>query len=163
MNALLDLPDPHARALLLLLDHLPLDDPAWALTGSAGLRLQGVDVEVHDLDIQSDARGIYLLEERLAKFMRTPVHVWDSGRIRSLDGRASVLGVEVELIADVVVQGPDGPRAGSADPGLRLVLGWRGRQVPVLPLEQEAAAYERLGRHEKAALIRRFLQEGRRG
>jgi hypothetical protein len=87
-SALLDLPQAHVRALDFLLRRVPPPAHTWALTGSAGLRLQGVDVPVHDLDIQADERTIYLMEKQLAKFMQTLVHRWDSISMRSLDGRA---------------------------------------------------------------------------
>ena len=50
--ARLDLPEAHLHAMDLLLKSVPPIKYSWALTGSASLRLQGVDVPVHDLDIQ---------------------------------------------------------------------------------------------------------------
>jgi hypothetical protein len=54
--ALLDLPVAHLRALTFLLNLMPPLEYIWSLTGSAGLRLQGVDVPVYDLDIQADEK-----------------------------------------------------------------------------------------------------------
>jgi hypothetical protein len=54
--ALLDLLKAHLRALEFLLKRVPPLENIWVLTGSAGLRLQGVDVPVHDLDIQADEK-----------------------------------------------------------------------------------------------------------
>lgn len=45
---------------------------------------------------------IIVLEKRLAEFIHTPVHLWESERTRSLYGKAEIEGVEVELIGDIV-------------------------------------------------------------
>jgi hypothetical protein len=42
-----------------------LDHP-WAITGSMGMALQGVDIDVHDIDIQTDSAGAYLIQDRLS-------------------------------------------------------------------------------------------------
>ena len=63
MKAVYDLPEHHSHVLTLLMAKIDPTDYVWALTGSAGLRLQGVDLPVHDLDLQTDAKTIYLLEK----------------------------------------------------------------------------------------------------
>ncbi len=168
MNAIYDLPEPHARALEVILERVPPEEIPWALTGSAGMRLQGVDVPVHDLDLQSDARGVRELEARLADFVRQEVREWVSERTRSLDGKAEIAGVEVELIGDICHRREGGEWSDPPDvAALRRFVLWRGRRVPVMPLEHEAEAYERMGRKEKAALLRRVIysrsQEGSDG
>jgi len=45
------------------------DDVIWALTGSLGHALQGVPVEVHDVDIQTDREGAYEIERRFSEFV----------------------------------------------------------------------------------------------
>ncbi len=42
---------------------------------------------------------------------------------------------------------------------LRIFIEWQGHTVPVLPLEYEYGAYMRLGRFERAKLLRGFLRE----
>ena len=34
----------------------------WVITGSLGMILQGMDLEIHDIDIQTDQRGAYAIE-----------------------------------------------------------------------------------------------------
>ena len=53
-KAILDLPEQHASVLSFLVAKVPPTQYLWALTGSAGLRLQGVDLSVNDLDLQTD-------------------------------------------------------------------------------------------------------------
>jgi hypothetical protein len=156
-RALLELPETHARALNWLLDQIPPDRFLWAITGSASLRLQGVDLPVHDLDIQTDVTTVYLIEQCLSGFMKTAVHSWESPGMRSLDGKAEVQGIQIELLANIAHKLPDGNWSTITDFSRLLWLDWHGRRVAVFPLADEADAYEAMGRVEKAALIRKTI------
>jgi len=158
MKAVLDLPATHVRVLEVILGRIPAEEVLWVLTGSAGLRLQGVDIPVNDLDLQGDAESVYIIEQRLAEFVHTPVHTWESERTRSLDGRAEMEGVEVELIGDIAKRGADGEWDPPMDLSRRIFIEWHGMNVPVLPLEIEAEAYAAMGRVEKAGIIRAAIK-----
>ncbi|MBU2610595.1 MAG: hypothetical protein KJ606_06560 [Chloroflexi bacterium] len=155
--ALLELPVPHTRALTALLKLIPPDEFLWALTGSAGLRLKGVDMPVHDLDIQTDEKTVYLIEQRLAGSMKTAVQLWESPGMRSLDGKAEVEGIEIELLANIAHKTPDGTWRTYTDFSRLVWVDLHGLRVPTFPLEDELEAYEAMGRSEKAALIRKTL------
>ena len=157
--ALFDLPKAHVHALDILLKRVPSLEYHWALTGSASLRLQGVDVPVHDLDIQADEKNVYLIEQRLAEFMKTPVHLWESTGMRSLDGRADIEDVEIELVANIAHRQPDGTWRMSTDFANLIWVERHGLSIPIFPLEDELAAYQTMGRVEKAALIRQAIQK----
>lgn len=160
----LDLPESHVRALTCLFDKMPPSQFTWALTGSAGLRIQGVDVPVHDLDIQTDQETIFILEGKLAGFMKTPVHVWESPGMRSLDGKAEVEGIEIELLANIAHRLPDGSWSSFTDFSRLIHVELGGLVIPVFPLEDELEAYKAMGRSQKAALIREtivWLQAGK--
>jgi len=161
MKAVYDLPEQHARVLTLLVARIPPADHLWALTGSAGLRLQGVDIPVHDLDLQTDAKTVYLLEEKLAEFMKTPVHVWESEHTLSYHGQAEIDGLQVELLGDICHRGADGAWQPPLDiPSVLIWVDWHGLQIPVLSLAHEALAYEKMGRSQKAELIRSAIGKG---
>jgi hypothetical protein len=162
LPALLDLPETHLCALEILIRRVPPAEFLWVLTGSAGLRLQGVDIPVHDLDIQTGEETIYRIEEHLSEFMKTPVHLWESPGMRSLDGKASIAGVEVELLANLAHRRSDGTWSTLTDFSHRIGLETNGLQVFVFPLEDELAAYQAMGRAEKAALIRQAIQKAAR-
>jgi hypothetical protein len=153
-----DLPESHARVLEFLLDWVPPNEFQWALTGSASLRLQGVDLAVHDIDIQTDGNSVYLIEQRLVEYMKTAVRAWDSPGMRSLDGKAEMDGIQIELLANVTHKMADGNWSSYTDFKRLIWLDWHGRRVAVFPLEDEANAYEAMGRTEKAALIRETIE-----
>ncbi len=155
MKAMLDLPEKHAQVLSLILEMIPPADIFWVLTGSAGLRLQGVDISVNDLDLQTDTVSIYLLEKRLVDYMSVPVHVWETEHTWSYHGQAEIDGLQVELLGDIRHRRSDG----LWEPPLDLLpvrrwVSWRRQNVPVLSLEHEASAYEKMGRLQKAEIIR---------
>jgi hypothetical protein len=153
-----DLPESHARVLEFLLDRIPPDEIPWALTGSASLRLQGVDLEIHDIDIQTDGNSGSLIEQRLAEYMKTSLHAWESPGMRSLDGKAEKDGIQIEILADVSHKKSDGSWCSYTDLARLTWLDWHGRRVAVFPLSDEADAYAAMGRTEKAALIRGMIQ-----
>ena len=160
MNAVLDLPEQHVQVLRLLIEKIPPAELPWALTGSAGLRLQGVDIPVNDLDLQTDAQTIYIIEKHLTEFVKTPVHVWESEHTLSHHGQAEIYGLQVEFLGDMRHRSP----AGIWEPAIdiasnRIWVDWHELQVPVLSLEHEALAYEKMGRAQKAELIRSAIKK----
>ena len=160
IKALLDLPAPHANVLRFLVEKLPPAEHLWALTGSAGLCLQGVELNVHDLDLQTDAKTVFLLENELVEFMKVPVHLWETEHTLSYHGQAEIHGLQVELLGDIRHRQPDGAWGMSLD--LRSVLvwvEWQDFEIPVLSLEHEAISYEKMGRLEKAERIRSAIRK----
>ena len=159
MRATLELPELHAQALEFLLHHIPPRTYPWVLIGSAGLRLQGVDVPVNDLDLQTDGESVYMLERLLEKFIKTPIHFWETEHTVSLHGQAEIKGVVVELIGDMKHRISDGAWDEPVNIlNSRIWIEWRGRKVPVFPLELEAQAYSKMGRIKKAKLIREAIR-----
>jgi hypothetical protein len=144
MHAKLTLPPAHTQALKRLVELIPPDKFCWVLTGSAGLRLQGVDLEVHDLDIQTDEQTIYVIEQNLSPFMQVLVHLWESPGMQSLEGKAEIEGIQIELLANLLHKSPDGLLVSFTDFSRRI---W------------EAKAYESMGRTHKVALIRKAIEK----
>lgn len=160
MKAVFQLPPSHQQVLLTLLERVPPDEVLWVLTGSGGLRLQGVDTPVRDLDVQSDAEGVAEIALRLAEFTSQPLDWKESLMMRSFFGLLEIGGIPVELMGDIQHRLPDGNWSPPVDlPRHRRWVDWQGRLVPVLDLAYEAEAYARIGRLEKAELIRATLSE----
>src|SRR5690554_5439623 len=108
IKAVLNLPEPHWEVLRFLIINVPPAENIWALTGSAGLRLQGVDLIVHDLDVQTNLETLYLFERKMASFMTDPVRVWESEHTYSYYAKAEFQGVPIEFLGDVRPRQPDG-------------------------------------------------------
>jgi len=159
MKAILELPESHAQVLMLLLEVIPPEVHKWALTGSAGLRLQGVDISVNDLDLQTDEEDVFVIEEKLGDFMKVGVHRWESEHTLSLHGQSVINGIMVELLGNVQHRHLRGAWEPPTDIlSSRIWVTWREHRVPVFPLEFEAQAYSKMGRAEKAELIREAIR-----
>lgn len=161
IKAVLDLPEQHTKVLSTLAERIPPTEYLWALTGSAGLRLQGVDIPVNDLDLQTDGKTVFLLEKRLPEFMKVPVHFWKSEHTLSYHGQAEINGLQVEFLGDMRHQSAEG----AWEPPLNIEsvlvwVEWHTLVIPVLSLDHEALAYEKMGRIQKAELIRSTIQKG---
>lgn len=152
------IPSTHLRTLKHLLTLLDDLTEPWAITGSLGLALQGVDVSVNDIDIQTNQPGAYLLQQRLSPYTIQPVTLRQSSHLRSHLGRFNVGGIQVEVIGDIQKRTPNTPW--SPPPNLPIIIHHiqlNTRLIPVLALAYEAEAYQALGRLETAAKIRQTL------
>jgi len=135
----------------------------WAVTGSLALALQGVPVEVHDIDLLTDEAGAYEIERHLFEFLTLMVRFSAEEHIRSHFGALTIDGVKVEIIGDVETRRADQSWERGWDLArYKRVVEVEGMQVPVLSLECEYEAYQRLGRTEKVELLREWPY-GRRG
>lgn len=138
--------------------HRRLDDAGlcWALTGSAGHRLQGVSVEVHDLDVQTDERGAWAADRMLAELAITRLAPRESERMWSLFGVYQLGLTRVEVIGAVKHRHcPDDPWHQALDLASHDVVRvrWEDLNVPVVSLRYEVVAYRLLGRDDRAQLL----------
>lgn len=66
----------HSRALKIIYYKLQETEVVWAITGSLGFALQGVETKVNDIDLQTDAAGAYGIQnafaERVVRKVRLP-------------------------------------------------------------------------------------------
>ena len=152
----------HLHALRRICDLLQPADATWVLTGSLGLALRGVETEVHDIDIQTDAAGSLELERLLAEYVVRPVCLKKDALVRSYLGAAEIDGIEVEIIGDIQKRAPGGLWGPPPDLArLAITIDAGGVPVRVLPLEYERDAYRAMGRSGKADLVDAALRARR--
>ncbi len=148
------------RALRYILDQLSGQLISWAVTGSLSFALHGVDLAVHDIDLQTNREGVYQIQALLSNYVIKPVAFSSTGRIQSHLGRLEIEGVKVEIMGDFQKRLEDGswePPVNVEDH--KVIVIWEGREVPVLSLEYEIQAYRALGREEKARFVEQWLQK----
>ncbi len=73
----------YLKVLEKIADCLNASPIPWVVTGSLGMALHGVPIKVRDIDIQTDEKGAYEIERRLAQYVVKPVTFSESKRIRS--------------------------------------------------------------------------------
>jgi len=148
----------HISTLHILCNRLDGTGITWAITGSIGMALQGVDLTPHDIDLQSDGASIQALAEKLSDYMVEPLH-WKTGRgTRSYFAVCNVEGMQVELMAGLEKRGADGKW--SPAPPLSEITRWvefDDMRLPVLDLHYECEAYRAMGRFDKVKLMEDFL------
>ena len=131
----------------------------WAVTGSLGFALQGVPIEPNDIDIQTDKRGAYEIERYFSEFMTKRVTLSSTEKIRSYFGEFMINRIKVEIMGDIQKSLEDGSWENPVDlEHHKRVVEVEGMQVPVLSLEYEYQAYLKLGRIDKAEMLRNWLQ-----
>lgn len=134
----------------------------WVITGSFGMALQGMDIEVHDIDLQTNRAGAYEIERMFCTDMKESVQFSTSEAVRSYFGAFEIDGVKVEIMGDLQKRpAPEYP--GWEEPvkveDHRCWVDVEEMRIPVLSLEYEYQAYLKLGRTEKAAQIQRWLEK----
>lgn len=133
---------------------------AWVISGSLGMVLQGMEMDVHDIDIQTDKQGAFEIEKQLSDYVVVPVQFSPSERICSYLGRLDIDGVKVEIMGDL--QKRIGDQTWEVPVRVESYRRWvhsNGMEIPVLSLEYEYQAYLKLGRLEKAERLRKWLQD----
>ncbi len=156
------IPRTHLKVLRKLYERLKDCGVNWVVTGSFGFALQGVPVEPHDIDVQTDREGAYEIERLFSEFVVEPVRFKESKRIRSYFGALVIDGIRVEIMGDIQKKVNDEWEPPADISRYKRFVQIEGMQIPVLDLEYEYQAYLKLGRVEKAEMLKRFLEESRK-
>lgn len=148
---------------MLLYTRLKDTEICWAITGSMGMAIQGMDLEIHDIDLQSDREGAYEIQNLFPEYITERVKLLERDVTRSHFGRMEIMGVQVELMGDMTHRAPGLDWGDPPDLSCLIrCVDFEGMNLPVLDLEHEYVAYQQLGRPEKAAKIRAFLDQRRK-
>jgi len=73
----------------------------YVIVGSTNLALQGVNVKPKDVDILTDKKGAYSINERLKEYETLNVEWRKSKRFNSYFGKFNINGVEVEVMGEL--------------------------------------------------------------
>lgn len=152
--------DPrYLEVLRKIYNRLNNTDVNWVVTGSLGFALQGMPVEPNDIDIQTDKQGAYEIERHFSDFVTEKVRFSSAERIRSHFGELMIDGIKVEIMGDIQKRLEGGNWESPVDLEChKRVIEVEGMQVGVLSLEYEYQAYLKLGRIEKAEMLRKWLK-----
>jgi len=150
----------YLAALRVIVERLAGQPIDWAVTGSCGFALQGLDVTVHDIDVQTDSDGAYAIERALADRRGRAVAYSAAERIRSHFGALEIDGVTIEIMGGIQKRLGDGTWEPPVD--IRPHRRWvavDGMSIPVLALEYEYTAYLALGRAEQVVTLKTWIEE----
>ncbi len=119
----------------------------WRLEGSANLRIQGMNVNVKDLDITTDDNGINFFRSILKEFIVKDCYsekIKGNTIICSING----YGVEINSYGD--------RKYGMFDKAKDFL--WQGLKFKILPLKYAIEFYKLIKRDEKVRLIENYLK-----
>ncbi len=140
---------------------------SWVVTGSLSFALQGLPLEPHDIDIQTDREGAYEIERRFSSSVSRKVVFSATERMRSHFGALLIDGIVVEIMGDIQKRLEDGTWERPVDlRSQRKFVHVDDMEIPVLSLEYEAEAYMKMGRLERAEMLREYaakLKQGKAG
>ncbi|MGI1690677.1 nucleotidyltransferase domain-containing protein [Thermoanaerobacter uzonensis] len=145
------------KVLKKIKDKLDDSDINWALTGSLSFALQGMPVKVHDIDIQTDERGAYEIERLFEKYVIRKVEFSQAEKIRSHFGVLMIDGIKVEIMGDIQKLVDDVWEEPVDLEKHKKFVYVQGMRIPVLSLDYEYQAYKKMGRIEKAEMIKEWL------
>lgn len=150
------IPDEHLNVLRKLYSRIHDSDINWVVTGSTSFCLQGVPVSPNDIDIQTDDKGAYRIEELFRDRVIKEVEFSSTDRIRSHFGALMIHGILVELMG-AVQKFYDGEWEPPIDiDAHKKSVSVEGMEIPVLELAYESLAYRRFGRVEMADKLRDY-------
>ena len=135
----------------------------WAVTGSLGMVLNGMQMDIHDIDLQTDKKGAFEIEHRLMDYLVTPVFFKASEIIRSYFGVFSIMGVQVEVMGDMQHRLSDQTwQEPVCVEQFKKWINFADMCIPVMSLEHEYDAYRLMGRTNKAERIQQYLFQSKR-
>jgi len=134
-------------------------DIIWAVTGSTAFALRGLPFDPEDIDIQTDKKGAYRMEEVLSEYVVEEVEFSSSDKIRSHFGTLEISGIKVEIMGDLQKK-----VKGSWEPPIdikshREFLKIENLKIPVLDLEYELRAYQKLGRDNTVKKLQEWIDK----
>lgn len=154
------IPSQYVRALKVIVNRLWKTHVHWTITGSFNFALQGMELEVNDIDLQTSSAGAYEIEKVFTEKIIRRVEFSRSNKIASHWGELNIDGVKVEIMGALRKKLPDGTWESPVDvERYREFITFEEMVLPVLSLTYEEKAYRILGRIEQANRIQKWLTQ----
>ena len=130
----------------------------WWLVGSAALYARGLDVKPHDIDVMTYKTEIEKIREMVAPYTVEPFHHATGWVVKGFGVVDYRYRIDFAFEPEEWVDGQDpvdfGPYAQEhVEP-----IVWHGHEILVPPIELQIAPNEARGRHDRAELIRKYLE-----
>jgi len=150
----------YLNALRIIYNKLKDSSITWVITGSLGMALQDVDVEINDIDIQTTPNGAYEIEKLFSEYIVEPISYLISENIRSHLGKLQINGIEVEIMGGIqkLIENQTWEEPINLENHRRFITIDK-MHIPVLSLEYECQAYLKLGRIETSEKLRNWLSK----
>ncbi len=135
-----------------------ISDVEWVITGSTGMKLQGMPLDPNDIDIQTNESGAYNIEKIFSDNVIREVEFIENDDIRSHFGELGINGIKIELMGDLQKK-INGVWEEPIDINkYKEIVEIDGNEFPVMSLKYEYYAYLRLRREKRAKKIRKWIR-----
>ena len=135
------------EALGIVYDAISEEKLNWHLNGSFNLLAQGMDIAVHDLDIETDEAGLLIFREKLKEYI-------EEDRYRNEIEAHSLLldidGVQIEILAH---DNPDIAMVSDVK-----LINVEEMEIPVISYENAKKFYRMVGMENKVKLIEEHIE-----
>jgi len=153
-----NIPKQNIEALKIIVDKFKGKSINWVLIGSTSLAIQGVNVDVHDIDIKTDIESANRIAHALKEYVIEPMHHKTSEQFKSYYGMFKINNVQIEVMADLETM-HDGKWIKVENSRIKVIKRYEDMTLPLLELREEYEAYKRMGRMEKANKIKAFIEQ----
>jgi hypothetical protein len=151
------LPKPYSDVLKFLASKLTGQGINWAIIGSTNHAMQGVDAEPHDIDVLSDRQGAYKIADILKEYVVEPVKYTENESFSSYHCVLDIKGIIVEVMGEKENKPEIDLWGEYSNLSEKIYFDLDGWKIPAISLKREYFAYSKLGRKEKADLIKKAL------
>jgi len=160
MAETMSVPQPLLAVLRTIAQQLHGTSITWAVTGSCSLALQGLPVTVHDIDLRTTAHDAYALEALFPSYQERPVNFASTDTVQSHFGALEINGIQVEILGEMQHRLPDGTWEPIVDMNrFKVWVALDDIELPVMSLAFLYQAYQLLGRADKVALLKNWLED----
>ena len=118
----------------------------YVIRGTASLVLQGIDMNVDDIDIISDKRGALACNKIFKDYLLEEVKYQESEKFKSYFGKFKINDVPVEVMGEWEIKTPKGKWVDPFDGSERKEIRIRGKTVWVTTVEEELKSFAAMGR-----------------
>jgi hypothetical protein len=153
------LPDNFKQTIFLLADLL--QDYQYAIRGTGSLVLQGLQMNVTDIDVLGDKKAALACNELLKDYLVKEVAYSESKQFKSFFGQFKISGLLVEIMGNMQIKNTKGVWSPVYDAKDRIEIKVDGKKIFVTKIEDELTAYAQMGRWNAFHKIKRQINQDR--
>ncbi len=131
----------------------------FAIRGTAGLVLQGLEMNVDDIDVLTDKETALACNDLLAEYLIEEVAFKESAKFKSYFGKFEIEGVPVEIMGEWQIKDNKGTWSKPFNAANRQLISIDDEEVFVNSTKEELTAFAKMGRWTAYQKIKRQLPE----
>ena len=119
--------------------------------------LQGVQMNVADIDIVGDKDTALACNDLLAEYLTEEVSFKESEKFKSYFGKFKIKGILVEVMGEWQIKDTKGQWSEPFNVSERKLITFGGSEIYVTPIEEELAVFAKMGRWTAYQKINKFV------